>query len=299
MSERYTCKKEWNKEDAVRALTLENAYNHLIKKVPMLILRFPDPELNKALIHSYSSAIETVHFQQPSRARYCFVQLKPDADIQAVKDEISQIDFGTGKIAVENKVTRHEVAEVTPEQLDPYTLYVGNLPTKLNVTIFKEKFPTAKRIDIGYAQRTKFTRYAFLHYDSVDESMEAFKSTYNLTIDARSLVVRFRRNKGSVGLSEKGKKPQKAEGGEEAKGKDAAKEPNKSRTFNDEWNVYENKDNVLKEAEELRKAGCKFWVVRTLLMSAWSCIFFFFASCSRWEQQPQQWQWWQSLRFEN
>lgn len=69
MSERYTCKKEWNKEDAMRALTLENAYNHLIKKVPMLILRFPDPELNKALIHSYSSAIETVHFQQPSRAR--------------------------------------------------------------------------------------------------------------------------------------------------------------------------------------------------------------------------------------
>lgn len=88
-------------------------------------------------------------------------------------------------------------------------MYVGNLPTKLNVTIFKEKFPTAKRIDIGYAQRTKFTRYAFLHYDSVEDSMEAFKSTYNLTIDARSLVVRFRRNKGSVGLSEKGKKTKK------------------------------------------------------------------------------------------
>lgn len=70
MSERYTCKKEWNKDDALKALTLENAYNHLIKKVPMLILRFPDPELNKGLIHSYSPAIETVHFQQPSRARY-------------------------------------------------------------------------------------------------------------------------------------------------------------------------------------------------------------------------------------
>lgn len=83
------------------------------------------------------------------------------------------------------------------------------MPTKLNVTIFKEKFPTAKRIDIGYAQRTKFTRYAFLHYDTVDDSMDAFKSTYNLTIDARHLVVRFRRNKGRVGLSEKGKKTKK------------------------------------------------------------------------------------------
>lgn len=264
MSERYTCKKEWNKDDAVKALTLENAYNHLIKKVPMLILRFPDPELNKGLIHSYSPAIETVHFQQPSRARYCFVQLKPDADIEAVKEQISQIEFGTGRISVENKVTRHEVAEVTPEQLDPYTLYVGNLPTKLNVTIFKEKFPTAKRIDIGYAQRTKFTRYAFLHYDNVDESMEAFKSTYNLTIDARSLVVRFRRNKGSVGLSEKGKKTQKTEN-EDGK-KEVAKDPTKHRLFDDEWNVYENKDNVLKEAEILRKTGCESYILIFILI---------------------------------
>lgn len=130
MSERYTCKKEWNKDDALKALTLENAYNHLIKKVAMLILRFPDPELNKGLIHSYSPAIETVHFQQQelgtistamflstkyikSFSRYCIVQLKPDADIEQVKEQISQISFGTGKISVENKITRHEVAEVS------------------------------------------------------------------------------------------------------------------------------------------------------------------------------------------
>lgn len=40
------------------------------------------------------------------------MQLKPDADIEGVKRHISGIDFGTGKISVENKVTRHEVAEV-------------------------------------------------------------------------------------------------------------------------------------------------------------------------------------------
>lgn len=44
--------------------------------------------------------------------RYCFVQLKADADIEAVKQQISDVKFGTGKISVENKVTRHEVAEV-------------------------------------------------------------------------------------------------------------------------------------------------------------------------------------------
>lgn len=148
------------------------------------------------------------------------------------------------------------IFKVTPEQLDPYTLYVGNLPTKLNVTIFKEKFPTAKRIDIGYAQRTKFTRYAFLHYDNVEESMEAFKSTYNLTIDARSLVVRFRRNKGSVGLSEKGKKTRKDEGVEgDLSGKiEMSRAPSTSKLFDDE---IDTKADVLKKAEELRKAGCK------------------------------------------
>lgn len=40
------------------------------------------------------------------------MQLKPDADIEQVKKEISQIEFGTGNISVENKITRHEVAEV-------------------------------------------------------------------------------------------------------------------------------------------------------------------------------------------
>lgn len=48
-----------------------------------------------------------------SNCRYCFVQLKPESDIEEVKREISQIEFGTGRISVENKITRHEVAEVS------------------------------------------------------------------------------------------------------------------------------------------------------------------------------------------
>lgn len=49
--------------------------------------------------------------------RYCFVQLKPDADIEQVKKEISQIEFGTGYISVENKITRHEVSEVRNKKI--------------------------------------------------------------------------------------------------------------------------------------------------------------------------------------
>lgn len=50
--------------------------------------------------------------------RYCFVQLKPDADIEQVKKQISQIEFGTGKISVENKITRHEVSEVRNNKIN-------------------------------------------------------------------------------------------------------------------------------------------------------------------------------------
>lgn len=49
--------------------------------------------------------------------RYCFVQLKPDADIEQVKKDISRIEFGTGKISVENKITRHEVSEVRNKKI--------------------------------------------------------------------------------------------------------------------------------------------------------------------------------------
>lgn len=79
-------------------------------------------------------------------------------------------------------------------------MYIGNLPTTISVGIVKEKFPTAHRIDIGYAQRMKYTRYAFIRYHSVEEAMEAFKKTFNLLIESRSLIVRFRRQKGNVGL---------------------------------------------------------------------------------------------------
>lgn len=43
--------------------------------------------------------------------------MKPDADIEQVKKDISQIEFGTGKISVENKITRHEVSEVRNKKI--------------------------------------------------------------------------------------------------------------------------------------------------------------------------------------
>lgn len=45
--------------------------------------------------------------------RYCFVQLKPEADLNKVKEELSEITFGTGKISAEYKNLNNTAPEVS------------------------------------------------------------------------------------------------------------------------------------------------------------------------------------------
>lgn len=68
MSTRYSRKKEWDYGDALKATELEKEYNKK-QKVQMLLIRFPDPDLNKEVVRSFSPCIENVHFQQPSTPR--------------------------------------------------------------------------------------------------------------------------------------------------------------------------------------------------------------------------------------
>ncbi|GBP96553.1 Protein painting of fourth [Eumeta japonica] len=61
--------------------------------------------------------------------------------------------------------------------------------------IFKnqEHFPGAARIDIGFAQRMKYTRYAFIRYQNVHLAIEAYKRMFDSEIGGRTLTIRFRR----------------------------------------------------------------------------------------------------------
>lgn len=199
MSTRYTRSREWQHEDAEAALALEKEFSQASRR-QMLILKFPDPDVNKYIVKKYSPAIETVHFQQPSTPRYCFVQLKEGTDVDKVLETIREIPFGTGKIAAELKTQPSEENAVSPKEIDPYTLYVGNLPTTITVTAVKKHFPNAQRIDIGYAQRMRYTRYAFVRYSNFEEAKKAYKNAVNKLFESRSLIVRFRRQKGNIGL---------------------------------------------------------------------------------------------------
>lgn len=61
-------------------------------------------------------------------------------------------------------------------------------------------FPKSRRIDIGFAKKMKFTRYAFVTFRNVDDSIETFKRTRSTQLHSKSLIVRFRRLHGTVGM---------------------------------------------------------------------------------------------------
>lgn len=90
---------------------------------------------------------------------------------------------------------------MSPEDIDPYTLYVGNLPPNITVGAIKEKFSTATKIDVGYAQKMKYSRYAFIKYERVEAACDAFRNSYNSDVNSRTLIVRFRRLKSNINMA--------------------------------------------------------------------------------------------------
>ncbi|XP_011303716.1 uncharacterized protein Pof [Fopius arisanus] len=197
MSQSYPIR-NWNLEDAITALKVENEYNRTVR-AQSLIIKFPDPDLNKDIVREFHAGIQNIHFQSPSGPRYCFIQMSEDIDIDKAIEDLEKIPFGIGNLKVERKSLRDEDYP-QPEEIDPYTLYVGNLPESVNVNEVKNKFPTATRVDVGYAQKMRNTRYAFIRYANVEDSIAAYKKAHDLMWDTRSIIVRFRRQRGNTCL---------------------------------------------------------------------------------------------------
>ncbi|KAG8337460.1 hypothetical protein J6590_022495 [Homalodisca vitripennis] len=109
----------WNREDAEKALALENECQKNSTE-QSLVIRFPDPELSKDIVKKFHPLIDSVHFQAPSGARFCFAQLVDGANVDKVISDLEKIKFGVGKLKAERKLTKTE-EPVTPEAIDPYT----------------------------------------------------------------------------------------------------------------------------------------------------------------------------------
>lgn len=79
---------------------------------------------------------------------------------------------------------------IGPEDIDPLTLYVGNLAQDVIKEDMVKIYPKHKRVDIGYAKKMKYTRYAFVSFKTVDDAVEAFKQTHATLLYNKSLIVR-------------------------------------------------------------------------------------------------------------
>ncbi|KAK9888396.1 hypothetical protein WA026_000647 [Henosepilachna vigintioctopunctata] len=192
-------KKGWTYEEADMALDTEKEFNKLFKNHSLKI-KFPDQELNREIVSKFHPSVETVYFQQPSSPRFCFVTLVDGADPNAVIEELNKIKFGLGYLSAEYKKDREEEQIVGREDIDPLTLYVGNLAPEVTREDMENFFPKNKRIDIGFAKKMRFTRYAFVSFNTVQDSIEAFKATHYADMHSKSMIVRFRRLHGTVGM---------------------------------------------------------------------------------------------------
>lgn len=142
---------------------------------------------------------------------FCVFFFQESADTDAVIRELNKQKFGDGYITAEYKKDREDDQNVGPEDIDPTTLYVGNLAQEITKEDMMKTFQKVRRIDIGYAKKMKYTRYAFVSFSTVADAIEAFKKTHSTQLYSKSLIVRFRRLHGPVGMPGESKQqnPQK------------------------------------------------------------------------------------------
>ena len=190
-------------EDAVKALNAEYAMTQQTEKTKYqpekILIKFPDPLLNNDIVMGYSNSIEAVKFSKVYEPRVCEIILKVGEDPNYVIQELKKIPFGEDYLDAERIVSYVENKQtMKPEEIDPYTLFLGNLPTKLSIKDIQSIFPNAKSYDMGYVAKTKFTKYVFICYPNVEEALIAYKKNYNLILSNRKILLRFRRCRNGI-----------------------------------------------------------------------------------------------------
>lgn len=199
LSQDIPIEKKWDLKQAEEALNIEKEYNKRYK-IHSVIIKFPDPELNKEMVTKFHQAIEKVHFQQPSTPRICHVTLKESADANTVINAINGKQFGNGSLMAEYKRDREDNQPIGPGDIDPLTLYLGNLGEEITKEVMMKTYPKCRQIEIAFAKKMKYTRYAFINFQSITDSIAAFKKTRDTELYSKSLIIRFRRLHGAVGM---------------------------------------------------------------------------------------------------
>ncbi|VEN37366.1 unnamed protein product [Callosobruchus maculatus] len=171
------------------------------------------------------------------------VMLESSADPEAVRQELNKVQFGGGYLSAEFKKDREDDYNINPEDIDPTTLYVGNLAQEVTKDDMLRMYPTSKRIDIGYAKKMKFTRYAFVAFKNAVDAIEAYKKTHDTQMYNKSLIVRFRRMNGTIGMlgepkvQSKTDKDRSQSKSSETNGQMPSEENENETVDNNPWNI--------------------------------------------------------------
>lgn len=88
--------------------------------------------------------------------------------------------------------------QTPPENIDPFAIYVGNIPDNINIKYIKSQFDQCihyEEYDIQFnnddSPIEKYSRYANFYFSSVEEAIEAYKKAFSLDLGRRR-IVRFR-----------------------------------------------------------------------------------------------------------
>jgi len=172
------------------ALNLEQ---QLSQKSRVLTVKIQDPELTQDKARSWSAAIEGVEINRIVEPRQLLVFLKPNTNVKKEIEKLKKVNFSGGNLIIEEKVDSKDGGR---EEIDPFSLYVTNIPDKTSKDELKAFFPKAAKMTNVRKHNPKkgyVGKFIFIHYDTEADALEAFKANFNRTIGDRMILIRFRR----------------------------------------------------------------------------------------------------------
>jgi hypothetical protein len=177
-----------------RALKAEQELGHSGR---VFTVKVADPPLNHEVIKGWSTGIETAVFARPVEARQFFVVFKPNANVKKEVEALRKLSYAGGKLQVEEKVEGDTHLATHPEQIDPFSLYVTNLHDSVTKESLQKLFNNAAVVTPPRKHNPKIgssTKFAFVAFESADDTLTAFKQHYNAVLSGNTIVMRFRRS---------------------------------------------------------------------------------------------------------
>lgn len=188
---------EWNRKDAERALAFESEYNKCKGDV-QIKLELPDEPQDRDSVKRLHPNLRNVYALQSPLQRVCYISLRPDADVEKVLADLNNIPLPefNGRCPIATLCNSSPSNDqVRPEDIDPYSLFIGNIPYNMTPKYFRKILPNRRRIEGGFSQKIKNTRYMFIRFWTLKESIDAFKKVLTSSFNSRKLIIRFKRNR--------------------------------------------------------------------------------------------------------